>query len=65
VFRLVAPFTPHEWTKQPTVVAKSRWTQTRRKAMNALGLVMAGRLGEIGGKLANERRLAEAAKRDY
>ena len=65
VFRLVAPFTPHEWTKQPTVVAKSRWTQTRRKAMNALGLVMSGRIGEIGGKLANERRLAEAAKRDY
>jgi Methyltransferase domain len=65
VFRLIAPFTPHEWTKQPTVVAKSRFTQARRKAMNALGMVFSGRIGEIGGKLANERRLAEAAKKDY
>jgi len=65
VFRLVAPFTHHEWTKQPTVVAKSRWTQTKRKAINAFGMVLAGRIGEIGGRLAHESRLAEAAKKDY
>jgi hypothetical protein len=47
------------------VVAKSRWTQTKRKAINAFGMVLAGRIGEIGGRLAHERRLAEAAKKDY
>jgi predicted O-methyltransferase YrrM len=65
VFRLTKPFELHEWTKQPTVVAKSRITQGARKAKNLLGLIASGNLGAIKGKLVNERRLAEAAKDDY
>ncbi|MFZ4121766.1 MAG: class I SAM-dependent methyltransferase [Caulobacterales bacterium] len=64
-FRLVSVLEVHEWTKQPTVVAKSRFTQLRRKAINALGLIASGKIGEIGKKLENERRLAQSAKRDY
>lgn len=65
VFRCESPFQLREWTNQPAVVAKSRISQFRRKAMNAAGLVLSGRVGDIAGKLENERRLAEAAKRDY
>ena len=64
-FRLVAPFELHEWTKQPFVVQKSRWTQTRRKVVNLLGLLAKGDLSSIRQKVANEKRLAEAARNDY
>ena len=64
-FRLVSEFELHEWTKQPFVVQKSRWSQTRRKVVNLLGLIAKGNLSAIRHKLANERRLADAAKDDY
>ncbi len=64
VFRKTAPFTAHEWTQQPYVRRKSFWPQTRRKLANGLRLVASGRMGAIAGKLANERRLAQAAQRD-
>lgn len=63
-FRKTAPFIVHEWTRQPYVTAKSFWPQTRRKLMNGLRLVATGRLGAVAGKLANERRLAAAARLD-
>lgn len=65
VFRCTGPFSLREWTNQPAVVAKSRLRQFSRKARNAVGLVLSGRAGELGKKLDNERRLAEAAKKDY
>ncbi|MBE7218763.1 MAG: class I SAM-dependent methyltransferase [Caulobacteraceae bacterium] len=64
VFRKTAPFAPHEWTRQAYVRRKSFWPQTRRKLMNGLRLVAAGRPGALVGKLANERRLARAARND-
>ncbi len=65
VFRLIAPFALREWTNQPAVVAKSRWPQTWRKLKNAAALALRGDLSAIRAKLANERRLAAAAARDY
>ena len=64
VFRTVAPFAAHEWTQQPYVVRKSFWPQTRRKLVNGARLLATGQFAAAAGKLANERRLAEAAKRD-
>jgi hypothetical protein len=63
-FRKTAPFVNHEWTKQPTVVAKSFWPQTWRKLRNGLALLLKGDVAGVAGKLANEKKLAEAAKRD-
>lgn len=65
VFHCRAPFTLREWTNQRAVVAKSRFTQWRRKAVNGLSLLMAGRLHDLLGKVENERRLAAAARQDY
>ena len=64
VFRKLAPFAAHEWTRQAYVRRRSFWPQLRRKAMNGLRLLASGRLGKVAGKLRNERRLADAAKRD-
>ena len=63
-FRKLAPFTPHEWTQQPYVRARSFWPQTRRKLVNGARLLASGRLGAVAAKLANERRLARAARDD-
>ena len=63
-FRKLAPFTAHEWTQQAYVRSKSFWPQTRRKLINGARLIARGRLGAIGAKLANERRLAQAARHD-
>jgi len=64
-FKMTEPFVLHEWTKQPFVVAKSKWTQRKRKARNLAGLVAKGDIDQIKAKMANEKRLAEAAKDDY
>jgi hypothetical protein len=64
VFEKLQPYVAHEWTKQPYVVRKSFWPQTGRKLRNGLGLIARGDLGAVRGKLANERRLAEAARDD-
>ena len=64
VFRKLAPFTPHEWTKQPYVRRMSFWPQTRRKLVNGARLIATGRFAAAAGKLANERRLAAAARDD-
>ncbi|MEL6782267.1 MAG: class I SAM-dependent methyltransferase [Pseudomonadota bacterium] len=65
VFELTSPFELHEWTKQPHVVAKSKWPQRMRKARNVAGLVAKGEFATIRSKMAHEKRLAEAAKDDY
>jgi len=65
VFRKTAPWAAHEWTKQPTVVAKSWWPQTTRKVVNGLSLLMKGDLGGVAAKISNERVLAQAAKNDF
>lgn len=65
VFRLVAPFEAHEWTRQRAVVRKSRFSRLRRKAANAAALVLQGRFGDLAAKVRNERRLALAARDDY
>ena len=64
VFEKAAPFTPHEWTKQPYVVARSFWPQTRRKVVNGLGLLARGDLSGVAQKFTNERRLKQAARFD-
>lgn len=64
-FRMTAPFSLHEWTRQPHVVRKSKWTQRSRKAKNLAGLLAKGDFSSIKAKVANEKRLAEAAKEDY
>jgi predicted O-methyltransferase YrrM len=65
MFRCRAPFALREWTNQPAVVAKSRFSQWRRKAANGLALALSGRFGALAGKLAHERDLKAAAKADY
>ena len=64
VFRKLAPYAPHEWTRQPYVRAKSFWPQTRRKLVNGVRLVAQGRFGVLASKLAHERRLSTAARLD-
>ena len=64
VFEKTAPYTPHEWTKQPYVVARSFWPQTKRKVVNGLGLLARGDLPGVLHKFANERRLKQAARFD-
>ena len=64
VFEKVGPYVAHEWTRQPYVVRKSFWPQTQRKLVNGLGLIARGDLGAVTRKLANERRLKEAARHD-
>ena len=65
VFRCRAPFALREWTNQPAVVAKSRFSQWRRKAANGLSLLLSGKFSALAGKVAHERQLAAAAKSDY
>jgi predicted O-methyltransferase YrrM len=64
-FRVTERFMLREWTNQPYVVARSRWPQRMRKARNLAGLLARFDLGAVRAKLANEKRLAEAAKTDY
>lgn len=64
VFEKTRPYIAHEWTKQPYVVRKSFWPQTQRKLRNGLGLIARGDLAAAARKLANERRLKEAARHD-
>lgn len=64
-FRLKERFVLREWTNQPYVVARSRWPQRMRKARNLMGLLARFDLGAVRAKLANEKRLAAAAKADY
>ena len=64
VFEKTAPYTSHEWTKQPYVVARSFWPQTKRKLVNGLGLLARGDLGAVAHKFANERRLKQASRFD-
>lgn len=65
VYQLTQPFSLREWTNQPGVVARSRWPQTWRKLRNGLGLLAKGDFQAIREKAENERRLAEAARKDY
>lgn len=64
VFRKLAPFTPHEWTRQRYVRRMSFWPQTRRKLLNGARLIATGKFAAVAGKVANERRLAAAARND-
>ena len=64
VFAKTAPYSPHEWTKQPYVVARSFWPQTKRKVVNGLGLLARGDLGAVAQKFVNERRLKQASRFD-
>jgi precorrin-6B methylase 2 len=65
VYELTAPFALREWTNQKAVVDKSRLPQSWRKARNAIGLALKGDFKALADKAANERRLADAARRDY
>ena len=64
VFEKTAPYAAHEWTKQPYVVRKSFWPQTRRKLANGLALLARGDLSAVAHKVANEKRLKQAARFD-
>lgn len=57
-----APFQAREWCDQPTVVAKSRVSQTMRKLVNGLSLLARFDFEGITRKLKHKRALSEAAR---
>ncbi|MCF3933457.1 class I SAM-dependent methyltransferase [Acuticoccus sp. M5D2P5] len=64
IFRLVKPFVLREWRHQRSVVAKSKFPRTLRRAKNAVGLIARGDLVALRHKFTHDRELSRSAKRD-